>query len=101
MLPVLVYFLYLGGDTTTLPAVGQDLAVAGAPSFSLLGREAYIDGVASETWAWMEKQIRRIEQAGFGATRPEVEEYLRGFILRSGSSRTVGRETGPTAIDAR
>ena len=34
MLPVLVY---LGGDLTTLAAVGQDLAVTGALSFSLFG----------------------------------------------------------------
>jgi hypothetical protein len=99
MLPVLVYFLYLGGDATTLAAVGEDLAVTGARSFSLFGRKVYIDSVTRETWAWMEKQTRRVERACFGATRPEVEGFLRGFIARAGVSRTVGKETSPTAID--
>jgi hypothetical protein len=42
----------------------------------------------------MEKQIRRVEQARFGATRLEVGEYLHAFILLSGGARTVGGETG-------
>jgi hypothetical protein len=98
MLPALVYFMYLGGDTTPLTTTGWYLAEQGAQSFRFFGRTAYIDGVKPGHWAWMEKQIRRVEQACFGNTRPEVEDYLRGFIQRSGSSRTVGKESGPTAI---
>ena len=93
MLPVLVYFMYLGGDATLLTSAGQHLAEEGAQSLPLFGREAYIDGVTCELWAWMEKQIRQVEQVCFGKTRPEVEAYLRGFIPRSGSSRSVGKET--------
>ena len=46
----------------------------------------------------MEKQIRRTEQTLEGSTRPEVEEYLHGFILRAGGARTVGREVGPASV---
>jgi hypothetical protein len=101
MLPMLVYYLYLGDHPAPLFAVGQELDVAGARCFSLFGRKAYVDGVTTQSWAWMEKQIRRVEQACVGATRPEVEQYLQGFIRRADRSRTVGRETGPTAVAAR
>jgi hypothetical protein len=42
--------------------------------------------------------IRRVEQRLYGATRPEVEEYL---IWPAGTERTVGVESGPNAVLAR
>ena len=97
-LPVLPYFLYLGGDGDSLAAAGPQLAVPWARSVTVFGHEMGIDGIMPEHWAWMEKQIRRLEQALFGETRPEVKDYLRGFISRAGEHRTVGVETGTTAV---
>jgi hypothetical protein len=54
--------------------------------------------IPPEHWAWQEKQIRRIEQVLFGRSRPEVVDYLRGFIDRAGNSRTVGHECGAMAV---
>ena len=92
-LPMLPYFMYLGGDATGLDDVGQSLARPEATSVKLCGRSLRIDGIPPEQWAWMEKQIRRLEQTMFGETRAEVEKYLAGFIHRAGSRRTVGSES--------
>ncbi len=64
----------------------------------MFGRTAFIDGIDPDAWAWMEKQIRRIEQTIFGGTRPEVESYLRGIIRRAGSRRTVGEEDDLSSV---
>ena len=91
-LPMLAYFLYLGGDAGPMTSSQSGLDAEGSNSISMFGRTAFIDGVKPETWAWIEKQIRRVEKASFGVTRPEVESYLQGIIRRAGSQRTVGRE---------
>jgi hypothetical protein len=100
-LPMLAYFMYLGGDPGPMSSSTPHLTEAGARSIALFGRMAYIDGIAPEAWAWMEKQIRRIEQHLFDATRPEVETYLRGIVLRAGVQRTVGVESGVFAVPDR
>ncbi len=97
-MPVLPYFLYLGGDGESMAAIGPQIAVPGAESVKAFGHEMGIDGILPGHWAWMEKQIRRLEQALYGDTRPEIKDYLRGFISRAGSHRTVGVETGATAV---
>ncbi|MBX9625275.1 MAG: hypothetical protein K2X82_15820 [Gemmataceae bacterium] len=101
MLPVLAYYMHLGGDPGPITAAGPGLADPGRRAVPMFGREVGVDGVPPGTWAWMEKQIRRVEHACFGATRPEVGDYLRGFVDRAGSHRTVGRETGPAAVPDR
>jgi hypothetical protein len=98
MLPMLVYLMYLGGDPEPLANAAPHLAEVGAVKVPLLGHATYIDRVMPQLWAWMEKQIRRLEQTSFGETRPEVANYLQGFIHRAGSHRTVGAETGATAV---
>jgi hypothetical protein len=45
-------------------------------------------------WAWMEKQICRLEQALFRRTREAINAYLSGMIERSGEHRTLGKEQG-------
>jgi hypothetical protein len=91
-LPILAYFMHLGDPTFEL----GDLAVAVADprirTASLWGRESDIGSIPAETWAWMEKQIRRLEQHLFGATRPGIENLLIGFKRRAGERRTVGVE---------
>lgn len=91
-LPILAYFVSLGD-----PAFGLgDLAVAAADPQArqavLWGRPSDIGVIAPEGWAWMEKQIRRLEQHLFGATRPEIEDFLAGFKRRAGDRRSVGVE---------
>jgi hypothetical protein len=98
MLPILAYFMYLGGDTGSLVVATPALAEIGATAIPLFGRRVPIDGIAPEGWAWMEKQIRRLEQHCFGKTRPDVEAFLHGMILRAGSHRTVGKEVEAFAV---
>lgn len=97
-LPVLPYFLHLGGDGDPLAAIGPQLAVPGAQSVTAFGQEMGIDGIEPQHWAWMEKQIRRLEQVLYGKTRQDVKDYLRGFISRAGEQRTVGVEIGASAV---
>jgi hypothetical protein len=98
---MLPYFLYLGGDALPLNSAAPQIAQADAQGVFVFGRELGIDGITPQHWAWMEKQIRRTEQALFGETRPEVKEYLVGFIRRAGRSRTVGAETGAIMVEDR
>ena len=100
-LPVLAYFMYLGGDPTPMATARPGLEDQGSRSIALFDRTASIDGIKPESWAWMEKQIRRTEQARFGETRPEVSSYLAGIIRRAGASRTVGHEVGALAVPDR
>jgi hypothetical protein len=100
-LPVLPYFLYLGGDVKPLEDVGPQIVETGARSVSVFGRKLGIDGVTPGQWAWMEKQIRRTEQSLFGGTRPEIKEYLRGFEERAGAQRTVGMRTDASFVEDR
>jgi hypothetical protein len=83
-----------------MESVGPQLAAdnSDGAAIRLLGRELDIDGISPSLWAFFEKQIRRMEQALFEHTRPEVESYLQGFIRRAGLQRTVGRETGANAV---
>lgn len=98
MLPILAYFMYLGGDPEPMTMAASDLADLDKRMIILFGRETYIDGVPASLWAWMEKQVRRVEHVLYGATRPAIEHYLVGIVRRAGSSRTVGRETSPMAV---
>lgn len=91
-LPILHYFNYLGDASTSLVEVGDRIADPQATTAPLFGRSADLPRIAPASWAWMEKQVRRLEQHLHGATRPEVTQYLRGFVQRAGESRTVGRE---------
>lgn len=91
-LPILLYFTHLGDPSTDLATAGERYADAGSTSASFFGQDADLTMIHPNSWAWMEKQIRRLEQHINGATRPEVAHYLRGFVLRAGSARTVGRE---------
>ena len=99
-LPILPYYYYLGGDSSLLDSIGTQLAAEGPPAerIRFLGYDLYIDGMMSETWAFLEKQIRRTEQVLYHRTRPEVESYLEGFIRRADHYRTVGREVGADAV---
>ena len=96
---MLPYFFFLGGDSAMLFSVSPQLRRMNSETIRLLGRRLHIDGIPPSHWAWMEKQIRRLEQAVAGYTRPEIAEYLDGFIHRAGEFRTVGREIGPSAVN--
>jgi hypothetical protein len=98
---ILVYLLHLGGDSAMLSAIRPQLANPDAKTIRIFSKDLYIDAIAPDQWAWGEKQIRRLEQALFGHARPDVVEYLAGFINRAGDYRTVGREVGPSAVDDR
>ncbi len=91
-LPILAYFMQVGDRSFDLDALGAAIADSTARSALLWGKSLDIGSIPPETWAWMEKQIRRLEQYLFGATRPEIEAYLAGFKRRAGDRRTVGSE---------
>ncbi len=97
-LPMLPYFLYLGDDPAWLASGTEDLMHGNSRCLRLFERTARLDAIKPENWAWMEKQIRRLEQANFGTTRPEVQDFLIGFVRRAGTSRTVGAELGADAV---
>ena len=97
-LPMLPYLLYLGGDAAWLEMLGSQLEKPNVEVVSVFDRRMHLDGIPPLHWAWMEKLIRRLEQTSFGHTRPEVSDFLTGFIHRAGSTRTVGVETGASAI---
>ena len=100
MLPVLIYFLFLGESPEAMANAALSLKDLKAQKISLVGRDLYINGIQPEGWAWMEKQIRRVEQSLFGRTRKEVEEYLEGFIGRAGKFRTVGNNLEACPVPA-
>jgi len=97
-LPMLPYFLYLGDDPTWLATATEDLKHENSQCLHLFDRTARLDAIVPQHWAWMEKQIRRLEQAIFGTTRPEVLDFLIGFMRRAGTSRSVGAELGANAV---
>ena len=100
-LPILPYFLHLGGAPTLLLDVTPEIDSIDCRSIVLANHECWINGIPPNGWAWMEKQIRRVEQRLFDHTRPEVEAYLSGFIKRAREFRTVGMEVGPTRVAAK
>jgi hypothetical protein len=100
VLPILAYFMYLGDESTPLRTLTSQLE-DGTRSVRVFNREWWIDGIQPGSWAWMEKQVRRVEQSLFKGTRPDIETYLSGFIKRAGVYRTVGKEVGPTSVAAR
>lgn len=91
-LPILAYFMRLGDRSSDLNTLASGIADPARESVLLWGKPLNIGSIPPETWAWMEKQIRRVEQHLFGATRPEIEEFLIGFKRRAGDRRTVGSE---------
>jgi hypothetical protein len=99
-LPMLPYYFYLGGEASLLESVGAQIAAErppGAP-INFLGHDLFLDGILPPLWAFLEKLIRRTEQALYQRTRPEIEAYLAGFIRRAGDHRSVGREVGANAV---
>ena len=97
-LPMLPYFLYLGDDPAWLASGTEDLKHGNSRCLRLFDPYPRLDAIKPENWAWMEKQIRRLEQAIFGTTRPEVVDFLIGFMPAAGTSRTVGAELGADAV---
>lgn len=91
-LPILAYFMQLGDPSFELNGLASGIADLQEESVPLWGKPLNIGAIPPDTWAWMEKQIRRLEQHLFGATRPEIEAYLVGFASRAGERRTVGVE---------
>jgi hypothetical protein len=99
-LMMLPYYAFLGGDAKALDTIGAQCAEPGARSVPFAGKSLSIAGIEPSLWAWHEKQIRRMEHALHGRTRPEVEQYLLGFVSRAGETRSVGREAGSAAVAA-
>ena len=90
---ILPYFQYMGNEEEPMRAITPRLSDLEAREVPFARGSLPIAGVEPNMWAWMEKQIHRVEQALFDRTRDEVERYLSGMVRRSGGYRTVGRET--------
>jgi hypothetical protein len=89
---MLPYYFLLGGDPDLIASTTKQLTPLGAHSLTMMGRSLPIGHLAPTRWAWIEKQIRRVEQAIFGRTRPPVESFLSTIIPRAADQRTVGQE---------
>jgi hypothetical protein len=100
LLPILAYLLSIGNDPTALNELEAQLH-PGVRRVTLWGKELYLDGLSPACWAWMEKQIRRLEQGLFGHTRPEIAAILQPFIRFAGDRRTVGKEEGLLGVSDR
>jgi len=94
MLLILSYLLSIGNEPDPLNELGAQLQHPDVRRVTLWGKELYLDGLPPESWAWMEKQIRRLEQGLFGGTRPAISTILAPFVQRAGEHRTVGKESG-------
>ena len=88
----LVYMQYLGGNNSVLPLVSDELKSMQSEYITFNSKKLSIGHLKKEQWAWMEKQIRRLEQALFVNTRPEVATFLAQLAFRAGEKRTVGVE---------
>ncbi len=88
----LIYLQYLGGNRRILSEVTSELSAGGETSITFNSLELRVDQLTQEQWAWLEKQIRRLEQALFENTRTEVSEFLGQLAHRAGNKRTVGSE---------
>lgn len=97
-LVLMPYFQYLGGEEAALQAPTEALSDTASDNIPLFGRSLPIGHLQAEHWAWTEKQIRRVEQSLYGATRPEVEQFLGGIVARAGTQRTVGQETSGVPV---
>ena len=98
-LPILPYFMYVGGDGGWLDEVGGHLSRLQEREVRLGGRRCCIDGIPRDHWTWMETMIRRLEhRITGGGARAEVEDYLTGFRHRAGGERTGGAESGEKPV---
>ena len=86
---VLPYFMYFGGEESALGSIASRLSNTRSRSVPFKGKDLPIGGVIPQHWAWMDAQIRRLEKAQFGTTRPEVEKYLEGFVQRAGTHQSA------------
>ena len=87
------YFGMLGGNIADFERVSNELQESEGRSIFMFGRHMDLNHLSPEHWAWMEKQIRRTEHALYTKTRDFVENFLKVFVTRAGTQRTVGRET--------
>lgn len=94
----LLYLKYIAGEKEPLLAATERLKDMASRDIVFENKPLPIHHLKEEHWAWTEKQIRRLEQARNQRTRPEIEEYLEGMILRAGDKRTVGKEQGESAV---
>ncbi|PCI09670.1 hypothetical protein COB72_05935 [bacterium] len=91
-LMLMPYFSYLGGSADDIERLTTEMKNSEGDTVRLWGSDLPIHHLKEEHWAWMEKQIRRVEQTLFEGTRPIIEAYLEHFITRAGDKRTVGVE---------
>ena len=85
--------MHLGDPSLDLVSVGSQIADMFRNRVTLFDHEVDISRLDPRLWAWMEKQIRRLEQSLHGRTRPHIQKFLEGFIARAGTERSVGQES--------
>ncbi len=91
----LPYFLHLAGNDTILGEHTRALASSPRSSVPFLGRTADLTRLSETHVTWVEKQVRRIEQALFGSVREEVAAYLEA--IRSQVMGAKAGQVGQTA----
>lgn len=92
-LPLLPYFLMLGGDASLFDDVlGQMRAAGFGGLLSFLGRTLDLAAIPPEHAAWLEKQGLRVESAVTGGrARAEVTEYFARVRTPAGLSSAPAR----------
>jgi hypothetical protein len=81
-LPILLYFLWLGGETKPLVESTKLLRESSDKALTLRGKPIPIDQIQPDYMAWLIEQITRLETAVAGAVRPEVTQFIDGISSR-------------------
>ena len=90
-LMLLPYFMYLGGESATLPRLTAEMAESKRGEVTLFDRPLRIDGLTREHLAWLDKQACQLEMYLHKGVRPEVRGYF--DALKKAALRTTPETT--------
>ena len=89
----LIYLRFLGGNEEAIIDLLAQLKESNSETVVIDSKSLSVAHLSCEHWAWLEKQIRRVEQTLYGLTRKEVAGLLEIFAENSKDKRTVGVES--------
>jgi hypothetical protein len=86
-LMLLPYFMYLGGESETLPRLTREMSDRMGDDVTLFDRPLRIRELTPEHVAWLEKQAGQVERCLHGIVRPEIRGYFDALRTSSGARR--------------
>jgi hypothetical protein len=88
-LMLLPYFMYLGGESRTLPRLTWEMTARKGGDVTLFDRPLRINELTPEHVAWLEKQAGQVERCFHGIVRPEVRGYFDALRTSTGAGRSA------------